>query len=103
MTVDLPQPFLVGEAADLGFAQRQRNVVKRSAAAERLRDVAQFQQRIAAGGRGSALVVCLAAPSLMLLASGFQVLRFSNFLIDFIWGWFLLAVIALNVLRARRT
>jgi simple sugar transport system permease protein len=56
-----------------------------------------------AGGRGSVLGVCLAVLALMLLASGFQILRFSNFLIDFIWGSFLLAVIALNVLRARRT
>ena len=38
----------------------------------------------------------------MLLASGLQILRFSNILIDFIWGAFLLCVIALNTLRPRR-
>ena len=37
----------------------------------------------------------------MLLSSGFQILRFSNFLIDFIWGGFLLLVIAINVTRNR--
>jgi simple sugar transport system permease protein len=55
-----------------------------------------------AGGRGSVIGVCLAVLALMLLASGFQILRFSNFFIDFTWGSFLLGVIALNVLRARR-
>lgn len=35
------------------------------------------------------------------LSSGFQILRFSNFLIDFIWGAFLLLVIAINVTRNR--
>ncbi|MBV8662074.1 MAG: ABC transporter permease, partial [Hyphomicrobiales bacterium] len=55
-----------------------------------------------AGGRGSVIGVCIAVLALMLLASGFQILRFSNFFIDFIWGSFLLGVIALNVLRARR-
>jgi simple sugar transport system permease protein len=37
----------------------------------------------------------------MLLSSGFQILRFSNFLIDFIWGGFLLLVIAINVTQSR--
>ena len=55
-----------------------------------------------AGGRGSVLGVSVAVVALMMLSAGFQILRFSNFLIDFIWGGFLLLVIALNVLRSRR-
>ncbi|WP_237479290.1 ABC transporter permease [Lichenibacterium dinghuense] len=55
-----------------------------------------------AGGRGSVLGVSIAVLALMLLSSGFQMLRFSNFLIDFIWGAFLLLVIAINVTRNRR-
>ncbi len=55
-----------------------------------------------AGGRGSVLGVSIAVLALMLLSSGFQMLRFSNFLIDFIWGAFLLLVIAINVARNRR-
>jgi simple sugar transport system permease protein len=35
------------------------------------------------------------------LSSGFQILRFSNFFIDFIWGAFLLLVIAINVTQNR--
>jgi simple sugar transport system permease protein len=54
-----------------------------------------------AGGRGSVLGVTLAVVALMFLSSGFQLMRFSNFLVDFIWGAFLLFVIALNALRAR--
>ena len=54
-----------------------------------------------AGGRGSVLGVTLAVVALMLLSSGFQLMRFSNFLVDFIWGAFLLLVIALNALRVR--
>ena len=55
-----------------------------------------------AGGRGSVLGVSIAVLALMLLSSGFQMLRFSNFLIDFIWGAVLLLVIAINVTRNRR-
>ncbi len=54
-----------------------------------------------AGGRGSVLGVALALVALMLLSSGLQLMRFSNFLVDFIWGAFLLLSIALNALRAR--
>jgi simple sugar transport system permease protein len=54
-----------------------------------------------AGGRGTVLGVGIAVIALMLLSSGFQILRFSNFLIDFIWGGFLLLVIAINVTRNR--
>ncbi|MEN3929870.1 ABC transporter permease [Microvirga sp. W0021] len=52
-----------------------------------------------AGGRGTVLGVSIAVVALMFLSSGFQMLRFSNHLIDFIWGAFLLLVIALNALR----
>lgn len=54
-----------------------------------------------AGGRASVLGVAIALVALMLLSSGFQLMRFSNFTVDFIWGSFLLLVIALNALRAR--
>lgn len=55
-----------------------------------------------AGGRGTVLGVSIAVLALMFLSSGFQILRFSNFLIDFIWGGFLLLVIAINVSRNRQ-
>lgn len=55
-----------------------------------------------AGGRGNVLGVALAVISLTLLSSGFQMMRVSNHLIDFVWGAFLIAVIALNSLRRRK-
>lgn len=55
-----------------------------------------------AGGRGNVLGVALAVVSLTLLASGLQMMRVSNHLIDFVWGAFLIAVIALNSLRSRK-
>jgi simple sugar transport system permease protein len=54
-----------------------------------------------AGGRGTVLGVAIALMALMFLSSGFQLMRFSNFLVDFIWGAFLLVVIAINALRNR--
>ncbi len=54
-----------------------------------------------AGGRGSVLAVLLALCTLMLLSSGFQLMRFSNFLVDFIWGATLLGAMALGVLLRR--
>lgn len=54
-----------------------------------------------AGGRGTVLGVAIAVVALMLLSSGFQILRFSNHLIDFIWGAFLLLVIAINAYKNR--
>lgn len=54
-----------------------------------------------AGGRGTVLGVSIAVIALMLLSSGFQMMRFSNHLIDFIWGAFLLLVIAMNAYRNR--
>ncbi|MDT0682162.1 ABC transporter permease [Roseicyclus sp. F158] len=55
-----------------------------------------------AGGRGNVLGVALAVISLTLLSSGFQMMRVSNHLIDFVWGAFLIVVIALNSLRRGR-
>ncbi len=54
-----------------------------------------------AGGKATVLRGAIALVSLMLLSSGFQLMRFSNFLVDFIWGAFLLIVIAINALRSR--
>ncbi len=54
-----------------------------------------------AGGKGSVAGVSIAVIALMLLSSGFQILRFSNHLIDFIWGAFLLLVIAINAFKNR--
>ena len=54
-----------------------------------------------AGGRGSVPAVLFALAALMLLSSGFQLLRFSNFLVDFIWGATLLLAIGLAALRGR--
>ena len=54
-----------------------------------------------AGGRGTVLGVSIAVLALMFLSSGFQILRFSNFLIDFVSGAFPLLVIAINVARNR--
>jgi len=51
-----------------------------------------------AGGRGSVPTVLLALCTLMLLSSGFQLMRFSNFLVDFIWGATLLGSMALGAL-----
>lgn len=55
-----------------------------------------------AGGKGSVLGVSVALVALMLLSTGLQLLRFSNFLVDFIWGAFLLLSIALNARRRIR-
>ncbi|MBN9047179.1 MAG: ABC transporter permease [Rhizobiales bacterium] len=52
-----------------------------------------------AGGKGRVLGVAIALIALMLLSSGFQMMRFSNHLIDFIWGAFLILVIAINASR----
>jgi simple sugar transport system permease protein len=54
-----------------------------------------------AGGKGTVLGVSIAVVALMLLSSGFQILRFSNHLIDFIWGAFLLLVIVVNTYKNR--
>jgi simple sugar transport system permease protein len=54
-----------------------------------------------AGGKATVLGVTIALLALMLLSSGVQLLRFSDFLVDFIWGAFLLIVIAINAIRSR--
>jgi simple sugar transport system permease protein len=46
-----------------------------------------------AGGRGSVPAVALALASLVMLASGFQLMRFSSFVVDLIWGAVLLGAI----------
>ena len=56
-----------------------------------------------AGGKGSVAGISIAVIALMLLSSGFQIMRFSNHLIDFIWGAFLLLVIVINAFRNKRS
>jgi simple sugar transport system permease protein len=53
------------------------------------------------GGRGTVMGVSLAVIALMLLSSGLQILRFSNHLIDFVWGAFLVLVVAANAWKGR--
>ncbi|MFC3127667.1 ABC transporter permease [Pseudoroseomonas globiformis] len=53
------------------------------------------------GGRGNVPAIALALVALMLLSSGLQIMRFSNFLVDLIWGGFLLLSIALAAWRRR--
>ncbi len=53
------------------------------------------------GGRATVIGVAAALSALTLLSNGFQMLRFSNFLVELIWGAFLLAVLSLQFLRAR--
>ena len=53
------------------------------------------------GGRGTVTGISLAVIALMLLSSGLQILRFSNHLIDFVWGAFLVLVVAANAWKAR--
>jgi simple sugar transport system permease protein len=54
-----------------------------------------------AGGRGTVLGVAVALVALTLLSSGFQMLRFSNFLVELIWGAFLLIVLTIQYFRVR--
>ncbi|KJC52497.1 ABC transporter permease [Bradyrhizobium sp. LTSP857] len=53
------------------------------------------------GGRGTVTGVALAVIALMLLSSGLQILRFSNHLIDFVWGAFLVLVVTANAWKGR--
>lgn len=55
-----------------------------------------------AGGYGSVLGVFIAVIGLMFLSSGFQIMRFSNFLVDFIWGAFLLLIMIVNFYNNKR-
>jgi simple sugar transport system permease protein len=54
-----------------------------------------------AGGRATVIGVAAALSALTLLSSGFQMLRFSNFLVELIWGAFLLIVLSIRFLRGR--
>ena len=54
-----------------------------------------------AGGRATIVGVAAALASLTLLSSGFQMLRFSNFLVELIWGAFLLIVLTIQFFRTR--
>src|SRR5262249_29777746 len=54
-----------------------------------------------AGGRANVIGVAAALSALTLLSSGFQMLRFSNFLVELIWGTFLLIVLTIQFLRTR--
>lgn len=56
-----------------------------------------------AGGKGGVLGVFIAVLALMFLSSGFQIMRFSIHLIDFIWGAFLVGVIILNMVMEKRS
>jgi simple sugar transport system permease protein len=53
------------------------------------------------GGRATVVGVAAALSALTLLSSGFQMLRFSNFLVELIWGAFLLGVLSIQFLRRR--
>ena len=55
-----------------------------------------------AGGFGTVLGVTIAVIALMFLSSGFQFMRFSNFLVDFIWGAFLLVIMVVNYYNNKR-
>jgi simple sugar transport system permease protein len=54
-----------------------------------------------AGGQATVVGVAAALSALTLLSSGFQMLRFSNFLVELIWGAFLLIVLTIQFLRTR--
>lgn len=54
-----------------------------------------------AGGRATVIGLAVALAALTLLSSGFQMLRFSNFLVELIWGAFLLIVLSTQFLRTR--
>lgn len=55
-----------------------------------------------AGGKGRVLGVLLALLALTFLSSGLQMMRVSNFMIDAVWGGFLVLVIAINYLRSSK-
>ncbi|MDB6178346.1 ABC transporter permease [Paracoccus sp. Z330] len=55
-----------------------------------------------AGGKGRVLGVLLALLALTFLSSGLQMMRVSNFMIDAVWGGFLVLVIAINYLRSAK-
>ncbi|MCC8109873.1 MAG: ABC transporter permease [Planctomycetes bacterium] len=48
------------------------------------------------GGKGTVLGIFLAVLDLQFLSSGFNMLRFSNFAKEFVWGAFLLVIMVIN-------
>ena len=54
------------------------------------------------GGKGSVGGVVTAMIALQMLASGFNMLHFSNFSRDFFWGLFLLLIMVINHYARRR-
>jgi simple sugar transport system permease protein len=54
-----------------------------------------------AGGFGTVFGVSIAVLALQFLSSGFNMLRFSNFSRDFIWGLFLLVIMGIHFLSHR--
>jgi simple sugar transport system permease protein len=54
------------------------------------------------GGFGTVLGATIAVLSLQFLSSGFNMLRFSNFVKEFTWGVFLIAIMTLNYVQNRR-
>jgi simple sugar transport system permease protein len=54
------------------------------------------------GGFGTVLGATIAVLSLQFLSSGFNMLRFSNFVQEFTWGVFLIAIMTLNWSQNRR-
>lgn len=55
-----------------------------------------------AGGYGTVLGIFIAVIGLMFLSSGLMIMRFSNFLVDFIWGAFLLLIMVANYYNNKR-
>jgi len=55
-----------------------------------------------AGGFGSVKGIVLSVVALLLLANGFNMLHFSNFSKEFVWGLFLLAIMVFNHFASRR-
>ena len=55
-----------------------------------------------AGGFGTVKGVVLAVVALLFLASGFNMLHFSNFAKEFVWGLFLLGIMVFNHYASRR-
>lgn len=55
-----------------------------------------------AGGRGNVMGILMAVLSLQFLSSGFNMLRFSNFTKEFVWGAFLLGIMIVNYFVSER-
>ncbi len=55
-----------------------------------------------AGGFGKVIGVVIAVLALQFLSSGFNMLRFSNFAKEFVWGAFLLTIMVINYIENKR-